>query len=202
MTLYVPRRNRIVDDAQAFELIRTHGFATLITPTGADCFVTHLPLVLDSKRRQLLGHLALANDHHLHLGDRPSIAIFHGPHAYMSASWYPDATVPTWNYAVCHVHGTASIIDECALREQLAKLTEQYESDRADPWRDPANETDKLIHRIVGLCMPIDRIDAKFKLDQQYEAVVVNDLARRLEEDDPGDTPHQALARMMKDSVD
>ena len=79
--------------------------------------VSHLPLLLVpgcEPHGTLIGHFARANPHWQQAREVPSIAIFHGPHAYISPSWYtaPSRMVPTWNYASVHAHGTLEIVDD------------------------------------------------------------------------------------------
>src|SRR5687767_2413514 len=116
--MYVPAAFRATDTAALHGLMRRYSFATLIT-AGEEPFVTHLPLLLDAEPGEgvLIGHFARPNphwqlDHARHL----SVAVFHGPHAYVSPSWYRSgaAAVPTWNYATVHAWGRLSLLREPA----------------------------------------------------------------------------------------
>jgi len=158
-------------------LIRDYAFATLITPGGAESFISHLPLEFrdtPGPHGTLLGHMARANPHWQHFGDGGSIAIFQGPHAYVSPSWYaePAAAVPTWNYAVAHVHGAAELMTEAETRALLDELVGRYEAGRAKPWRLQleGRSLEAMLRAIVGFRLTVDRIDAKFKLSQNRSA--------------------------------
>jgi len=177
MSLYVPRAFQ-AGDVAAVELLRKHPFATLVTPAGPEPFISHLPLEYragDGDHGALLGHVARANAHWRNFGTGASIAIFHGPHAYVSPSWYaaPATAVPTWNYAVAHVHGRVEIMTEPAeLRALLEALIGRYEADRAQPWRlqlEGAALT-AMLDAIVGFRLTIDRIEVKLKLSQNRDA--------------------------------
>ena len=136
--------------------------------------ITHLPLMwlADCEPHgTLIGHFARANAHVQRAEAAESIAIFHGPHAYVSPSLYADpaASVPTWNYAVVHAHGPITLsADRAGTQAILDMLIHRFESTRAAPWQlglDPAR-LDAMVGAIVGFRMRIKRIDAKFKLSQ------------------------------------
>ncbi|HZP91613.1 MAG TPA: FMN-binding negative transcriptional regulator [Burkholderiales bacterium] len=96
------------DESRLWKLVRDWPFATLISSTGEVPWVSHLPLIADENRRVLRGHMAKANPHWRVLDAGQSLAIFHGPHHYVSPSWYASQpSVPTWNYAVVHAQGKA-----------------------------------------------------------------------------------------------
>ena len=178
MSIYTPRTFVAPDDSAISRIIRDHPFATLITPGDPEPFISHLPLerhAAPAPRGTLLGHMARANPHWQHFGKSASVAVFHGPHAYVSPSWYvdPAAAVPTWNYAVAHVHGVAELMTEGAeTRALLDELVRRYEGDRARPWRLQleGRPLEALLGAIVGFRLTIDRIDAKFKFSQNRSA--------------------------------
>jgi transcriptional regulator len=100
---------------------------------------------------------------------QPVLAIFHGPHAYVSPSWYRATGVPTWNYAVVHVYGRARPIeDQATLRSLIERLTALHEARNPSPWRNdlPDDRYHDLLGKIVGFEIDIERMEAKFKLSQ------------------------------------
>ena len=151
-----------------------HSFATLITPATPEPMVSHLPLLLVAgcePHGTLIGHFARANPHWQRAVGVESIAVFHGPHAYVSPSWYgePDRMVPTWNYASVHAHGTLTIIDDAVEAQGIMDaLVARFEGARAAPWqfKREERERDALMRAIVPFRMRIKQIDAKFKLSQ------------------------------------
>ena len=201
MTMYVPQRFAAPNPEAALTVIENHGFATLVTPAGDECRITHLPLLLDRETNQLLGHMARANRHHEYLEGNTSTAIFTGPHGYMSPNWYRSDTVPTWNYAVVHVEAVAALItDPAELYALVDRLGRQYESSLPNPWR-PARTAfvDKQLAGIIGFSLSLNCITAKFKLDQHLGADAVEHLAANLESASGKD--HQALAALMRRQV-
>ena len=178
MSVYIPRPFAPREPEQVARLVAEHPFATLITAGGAEPQLSHVPLQFDpanGPHGTLLGHMARANPHWRHFGDGASVAIFHGPHAYVSPSWYaePASAVPTWNYCVAHLHGTAELMDtDRDKRALLDAMVQRYEAARAQPWRlqleDRALEA--FLGAIVGFRLRIERVDAKFKLSQNRSA--------------------------------
>jgi transcriptional regulator len=158
--------------AAAYELIDAEPFATVIASGAEGMIASHLPLMREGDT--LLGHLAGPNPQADLLADcakrgREVLAIFHGPHFYVSPTWYATktATVPTWNYAAAHVYGVPKFTSDPARLEtlvgKLAALHEKAEWRFADQ---PRDFVDKMIGGIAGFEIPISRIDAKFKLSQ------------------------------------
>lgn len=174
MSIYVPRHFEPAERAAIVRLMHDHSFATLVTPHDAEPIVTHLPLlhVADCEPHgTLIGHFARANPHATYVEGAESLAIFHGPHAYVSPSWYaePVDAVPTWNYAVVHAHGRISLAtDPAESRAILDALVTRFEALREAPWHlglSPA-KLDAMVGGIVGFRLRIKRLDAKFKLSQ------------------------------------
>lgn len=172
--MYIPNHFNEVDQARILALVRDYGFATLISSTVDRPQITHAPVQIDEKRRVLIGHMARANPHAEALQDGTSLlAIFHGPHSYISPTWYIDENprvpnVPTWNYAAVHVTGTITRIDDDAAKWNIVKdLAAQYEGGSSTPW-DPHSldaHASKL-GAIVGFEVAISKIEAKMKLSQ------------------------------------
>lgn len=188
MSLYTPAHFAATERAAAARLMRDHPFATLVTPAMPEPMISHVPLlfVADCEPHgELIGHVARANPHWRHTAAE-SIAIFHGPHAYVSPSWYarPAQAVPTWNYATVHAHATMQVIDDPAeARSILDALVDRFESTRREPWSFamPERERDALLGAIVAFRLRIRRIEAKFKLSQNRPATDRERVATALE---------------------
>jgi transcriptional regulator len=172
--LYLPELFAERDLSALHAFLEDYAFATLISPDHIDPSVSHVPLLLDRSRGPsgtLVGHMARANPHWRRLASQPAVlALFHGPHAYVSPAWYAThPSVPTWNYAVAHVHGRARLVHESADLEALVRrLVERYESPRTQPWRMnlPADYQAGMLKGIVGFEIEITAITGKFKLSQ------------------------------------
>ena len=174
MSLYVPKHFAAGDAASAERLLHDHPFATLVTPLPNEPFVTHLPLLFardGGPHGTLHGHFARANPHAGVAESADSLAIFHGPHAYVTPSWYvdPAVAVPTWNYAVVHAHGRIELArDPGETRGVLDQLVERFEAQRAQPWKLGLTgaRLDAMVGAIVGFRIRIERLDVKLKLSQ------------------------------------
>lgn len=167
--MYIPEHFRVQDDHLLRQFAAGNSFGMLITH-GQELTVTHLPLMLEGPK--VVGHVARANPQARDIeAGCSALAIFHGPHAYVSPSWYadPQTSVPTWNYTALHIHGKLRLMeDPTAVKQLLHRLVDKYESTRETPWGFDieASYIDHLVRGIVGFEMPIDRMEGKFKLSQ------------------------------------
>lgn len=187
--MYLPASFEVTDPEKLAEFIHRYSFATLMTATDGVPFATHLPLLLRRKAGTsgvLVGHVARANPQwRQFVNDTESLAVFSGPHAYVSPSWYEtELAVPTWNYLAVHAYGVPRVVeDEAWLETLLDEMVQRYETDRPRPWPNqlPADFRSNLLRSIVGFEMPIARLEGKFKLSQnrpeQDRANVIQELS-------------------------
>lgn len=155
------------------DFVSTHDFATLVTNAGGEMVASHLPMLLLPTRGRfgtLQTHLARQNEQWRALESGGKVlAIFQGPHGYVSPRWYAQpVSVPTWNYVVVHAQGTPRMMEEAALREHLRALVATYEP-RDGGWDSAAlagEVMEKLLRQIVGFEIEITRIHGKWKLGQ------------------------------------
>ncbi len=181
-------------------LIREYPFATLVANTTNGLIANHVPFELVGG--MLHGHVARGNEL-TRLNGAEVLLVFRGPDGYISPNWYPTKhetgrEVPTWNYAVVHVHGHLRVIDDVAwLRVLLERLTDRHEAGQPQPWKmtdAPEDHIEKSLRAIVGLEVTIDHVDGKSKLSQNHparnRAGVIAGLRDR---DDDGDGKLAAL---------
>jgi transcriptional regulator len=201
--MYIPSAFRIEDAAKLAAFIRRHSFATLITHDGTAPFASHLPMLFHPEtgaRGTLVSHMARANPQWRHFAaGGEALAIFHGPHSYISPSWYQTApAVPTWNYAAVHACGVPAVISE---PERVVSLLQEtvsaYEAAFERPWPGdlPADYRDRLMQAIVAFEMPVTRIEGKFKLGQNRSAADTEGVFDALSRS--GDAGSLALAQLM-----
>lgn len=201
--IYLPEHFHETDLDALQDLMESNSFATLISPDAGDPLITHLPLLLDRERGAygtLLGHFARANPHWQRLQERPAVlAIFHGPHSYVSPAWYGvHPAVPTWNYAVVHAAGRARLLqDPAALENITRRLVHTFESPRPTPWRLdlPVGFHEQMLRAIVGFEIDIERLSGKFKLSQNRTADDRRRVIEALEAGSPADVELAALMR-------
>jgi len=164
-------------------LIRAQPLATLVTLSSGGLNANHVPLHLAEAPApfgRLQGHVARANPILSDLNSNiESLAVFHGPNAYITPSWYATKketgkVVPTWNYAVVHAYGFLRVVDSAAwLRAQLEALTAHNESPFAEPWTvsdAPDEYIEKMMTAIVGIEMVITKLSGKWKVSQNQPA--------------------------------
>ena len=177
--MYIPRHFRQQEARELHGLMRAHPLATLVTHGDRGLTANHVPLLFDAAAGDhgvLRGHVARANPVWRDaVAGCPALALFHGPDAYVSPGWYPSKrddprVVPTWNYAVVHVHGTlAAVEDRAWLRTLVTALTAAHEASRREPWQvddAPPEYVEQLLGAIVGLELAVTRIEGKWKLSQ------------------------------------
>jgi len=201
--MYIPAHFAQHDVGALHEAIERYSFATLVSGDGADLTASHLPLLLDrsgSTHGTLLGHMARANSQWREAAGQEVMAIFAGPHAYVSPSWYEaKQVVPTWNYVAVHAYGRLELIeDRDAVETLLTRMVAIYEAGQPRPWRldEPAEFVERMLRQIVAFRIPIARLEGKWKLNQNRPAEqrqrVIDVLSQREDEN------AQAIAQLMR----
>jgi transcriptional regulator len=167
--IYVPDLFAEPEEDRLFQLIERNPFATLVSFEAEAPWVSHLPFLLDRQRRVLRAHMARANPHWKAFSKGSSLVIFHGPHHYVSPSWYAHhPSVPTWNYATVHVRGRPRVISDPPELEKLLFDLVRSSEPTDDAWEPtlPRDYLDGMLKGIVGFEIPIAEITGKFKLSQ------------------------------------
>ena len=201
--MYIPEHFRLRHDAEAIAFMQANPFAILISSTDAGPFATHLPLIVREAEGKVVlrGHVGEANPHWRYLEQQPQcLTIFHGPHAYISPSYYTAReSVPTWNYAAVHLYGNARVYSSPEeLQGMLHELIATFDAAYAEQW-DSLNQSfrDHMLSHIVGFEINATRIEGKFKLSQnrprQDQANVIASLEKA------EDSATSGVSRMMKE---
>lgn len=175
--MYIPKHFEETRPGTLHALMQAQPLATLVVhgPQGLDA--NHIPLHLSADAGEhgtLRGHISRANPLAA-LDGAEVLAVFHGPDAYVTPSWYPTKAesgkaVPTWNYAVVHAHGRLRIVEDAGwLRSHLETLTDSQEAGLPTPWQvadAPADYIAKMAAAIVGIEIEITRLAGKWKVSQ------------------------------------
>ena len=169
--MYIPAHFRETRLNVLHALIREHSFGTLVSHVNGQLFATHLPFLLDPTRGAngtLMAHMARANPHWQQLPRSESLAIFQGPHAYISPAWYvSEETVPTWNYSVVHAYGTATLLDDPErIRALLDETVGTFDTHGWSTARVSDRYVANMARGIVAFEIPIARLEGKRKLGQ------------------------------------
>ena len=183
-------------------MIEKNGFATLFSQHNGVPFATHLPLMMDKDKKCLYGHFARPNPQWKDIKDQNVLAIFHGPHCYISPSWYETNTaVPTWNYVAVHVYGQVEIIDAEELMNSLRDMVWKYEEPNSSYKLDQVDSgfIEGMTKGIVGFKIKIHKIEGKAKLSQNHpierQELVIQRLEQSAREDD------REIASFMKENL-
>ncbi|MCU4992256.1 FMN-binding negative transcriptional regulator [Bacillus cereus] len=198
--MYVPKYFAIEDEKMKYEIIEQNSFATLFSQHNGEPYATHLPLLLNWETLTLHGHFARPNEQWKDSENQEVLAIFQGPHSYISPSWYEtNNAVPTWNYVAVHVYGELEIVeDEQELLNSLQELVHKYEDPEStyslndvDP-----NYMGGLSKGIVGFKIKISKIEGKAKLSQNHSVARRKLVVEELEK--VGSEGSRGIAELMR----
>jgi transcriptional regulator len=187
------------------EHIERYDFGLLVTHGAKGLVASHIPFLIerDGEQLHLHGHLARPNPQVADLARGGEVlAIFHGPHAYISPNWYASGpSVPTWNYVDVHAYGTVQLVEDAEwLRRFLVRLSERHEARNPVAWRMqdlPEAYTESMLKGIIGLDITVIRLEGKYKLSQNRPAADRPGVIAALEAQ--GDPESHAVARLMRD---
>ena len=177
--MYLPQHFEQPDPAALRLLMQAHPLAALVTHAADGGFsADHIPLEFVAgagEHGTLRGHVARANPLWRHAGGRAVLAVFQGPQAYISPTWYATKAathkvVPTWNYAVVHAQGRLRAIEDTDwLLALVTRLTTQHEAGRNPPWAvadAPADFVQQMLRAIVGIEIALTGLVGKWKVSQ------------------------------------
>lgn len=200
--MFIPPHFIIQDVETSYDIISKYGFATLFSQHNGLPVATHLPLMLDRDKECLYGHFARPNPQREDITGQNILAIFQGPHCYISPSWYEtNKAVPTWNYVSVHVYGQVEIIDGEELMDSLLELVLKYEEPNSSYQLEQVDPhfIEGMTKGIVGFKIKIDRIEGKAKLSQNHpierKELIIQRLEQSLKEDE------QQIASLMKKNL-
>lgn len=202
--MYIPTYFKVTDEVVSYEIIKEHSFATLFSQHNGMPFATHLPLLLNKDNSYLYGHFARPNPQWIDIKNQVVLAIFHGPHCYISPSWYEtNKAVPTWNYVTVHVYGEVELVeDESELISSLHEMVLKYETPESS-YKLQNVDTEFLAGMnkgVQGFKIKINRIEGKAKFSQnhslQRQELVVNQLEHN------SNTNEQMIASLMKANLE
>ncbi|WP_242259300.1 FMN-binding negative transcriptional regulator [Bacillus cereus group sp. BfR-BA-01311] len=198
--MYIPKYFAIQDEEMKYEIMEQNSFAILFSQHNGEPYATHLPLLLNRETLTLHGHFARPNEQWKDIGTQQVLAIFQGPHSYISPSWYEtNNAVPTWNYVAVHVYGELEIVeDEKTLVDSLQDLVNKYEDPESTY---SLNDVDSnymggLSKGIVGFKIKINKIEGKAKLSQNHSVERRNLVVEKLEK--VGSEESKRIAELMR----
>lgn len=199
-TMYSPSAFAAADPVA---IVRKYPFAHLITATSEETYATPTPIFFetDDTTATLVGHMTRINPQAQTLQTGQSVlAIFPGPHTYISASWYQTLlTVPTWDYVSAQIRGRVEVIDDDAGQiNVLRRVAQVLERENESPWtleKAPPGKVQQLLPRIRSFRITIERIEGVTKLNQTHppadRMLIIQQLLARQDSDS------REIARLM-----
>jgi len=187
--MYIPKYFKVSEFEEIREFVHQNSFGTLVTTKKGKPIATHLPLQLIKEEEGycITGHMAYGNPQwRTFETDEDVLVMFQGPHAYISSSWYEQENVSTWNYQAVHIYGTAQILTEEELKQDLTRLMEKYESHRANPvlWDTLSRELlERELKGIIGFKIPLREVQAAYKMSQNRNKTDYQNIISRLQEE-------------------
>ena len=200
--MYVPAQFKPASDNATQEFIRNHSFAILVKSHDSIPKACHIPVEVENDENEnliLYGHIAASNPIGTYLEHEESLVIFHGPHAYVSSSWYSHINVPTWNYIAVHAYGKAKIMNQDESAHFMQRQLNRYEQHSDQPVTFSSMPKDFLETHLKGIIcfrMPVNRLESAFKLSQNRNDADYAEIIRRLK--NSGNPDSTAVAEHMK----
>lgn len=188
--MFIPKYYREEDRHKLLAFLRQNNFAALVTFDGEKPIATHTPVeVVESENGwTIYGHISRANSQKKTFDGRESLLIFQGAHTYISARWYTEVDVPTWDYMIVHVYGKVREIEGAELYGILSRLIEKHEASSSYRLEGlPQDMVQKEIKGVFGFALEVTRIDGGYKLSQgkteEERENIVGELEQRGDED-------------------
>ncbi|MED0773328.1 FMN-binding negative transcriptional regulator [Bacillus siamensis] len=199
--MYIPAPFQL-SEAEACNVIKEYGFAALFSTAGGMPYATHLPLTMSKDNECLYGHFALPNPQWKEIEGQSVLAVFQGPHCYISPKWYEtNRAVPTWNYVAVHVYGEAELLDEEETVHSMGDLVLKYESpDSPYKLEDvDAKFLSGMNKGVKGFKIKISKIEGQAKLSQNHSAQRQEMVVQQLKQ-----IPHtneQLISGLMEENI-
>jgi len=201
--MYIPHLFKQQNPEEVKSFLQQNSFGILVSQQDGKPWATHIPLELDVNAKGeevLVGHVSRGNKQWKGFDENNEVlAIFNGPHTYISSSWYDHENVPTWNYIAVHVYGKIRIVEGEELLTSLKKLVSKYETQSKNPVT-VEEMSKKLLENelkgIVGFEILITDIQAAYKLSQNRDGKNKEKIIEELE--NRGDFESRQIAERMK----
>lgn len=200
--MYIPELYRNENREAITDFLQKNSFGILVNQTDGKLWATHIPMLLvvnDAGNEVLQGHISKENPQWKSFKtDNKILAIFSGPHAYISSSWYDHENVPTWNYSAVHIYGTVKILEESDALHSLKTLVDKYEATSENPTRieELSKKTMSQVRGIVAFEIAIDEIQAVHKMSQNRDEKNYANIITELEK--TGKPAETEVAKIMK----
>jgi transcriptional regulator len=201
--MYIPAAFAETDLTRLHDFMEQLSFGLLVSQVDGLPFASRLPFLLErttGPNGTLIGHMARANPQWRDASGQSALAIFTEPHVYVSPALYEDEqVVPTWNYVAVHAYGRVEIVEEESARlENVREMVRVYEQAMTQPWsfNDSGTFVERMLGQIVGFRIEIEKIQGKWKLNQNHSIDRRRKVIRAL--DERGEENAEAIVAMMR----
>ena len=197
--MFIPKYYREEDRQKLLAFLKQNNFAALVTFDGEKPIATHTPVEIVETENgwTIYGHISRANAQKKTFGDNEALLIFQGAHTYISARWYTEVDVPTWDYMIVHVYGKVREIQGDELYSVLSRLIENHESNTSYRLEGlPQDMVQKEINGVFGFVMEVTRVDGGYKLSQGKTEEERTNIASELEK--RGDKDSKVIAEEIR----
>ena len=167
--MFIPKYYREEDRQKLLAFLKKNNFAALVTFDGEKSLATHTPVeIVESEDGwTVYGHISRANPQEKTFEGQEALLIFQGAHSYITARWYTEEDVPTWDYMIVHVYGKVREIQGDDLYSVLSRLVQHHESNTSYRLEGLSQDmVQKEIKGVFGFAMEVTRIDGGYKLSQ------------------------------------
>jgi transcriptional regulator len=200
--MYIPKLYREVDRDRILEFLHKNNFPALVSYNRKSLVATHLPVEVEAGEKDTLtiyGHMSRANRQWESFGEQEVMLIFQGAHTYISPTWYDHVNVPTWNYMMVHVYGTARVLEGDELYSVLSRLVKKHETQSSYRLESlPQDFVEKEMRGVAGFAVAVTRIEASYKLSQNRDAENHANVIRELEKRE--DDASKKVAKAMREN--
>lgn len=197
--MFIPKYYREEDRQKLLAFLKQNNFAALVTFDGEKPIATHTPVEIVETENgwTIYGHISRANAQKKTFGENEALLIFQGAHTYISARWYTEVDVPTWDYMIVHVYGKVREIQGDELYSILSRLVENHESNTSYRLEAlPQDMVQKEIKGVFGFAMEVTRVDGGYKLSQGKTEEERTNIASELEK--RGDKDSKVIAEEIR----
>ncbi len=197
--MYIPKYYREEDRQKILSFLKQNNFAALVTFDGEKPIATHAPVeVVESESGwTIYGHLSRANSQKKTFDGQEALLIFQGAHTYISARWYSEIDVPTWDYMIVHVYGKVREIQGDELYSVLSRLVQNHETNTSYRLEGlPQDMVHKEMKGVFGFAVDVTRVDGSYKLSQGKTEEERRNIAGELEK--RGDENSKKIAEAIR----
>jgi transcriptional regulator len=191
--MFVPPNFKPQDNADVENFLRKNTFAALVSMVNGKLWATHIPMMMgknETGEQVFWAHISKGNPQWKEIAEQEEVmAIFQGPHTFITSDWYDHQNVSTWNYMAVHVYGKVRVLEGDALRHVVNVLVNHYETPESKGHTNNMDEKylNQQYRGIMGIELKVERMEASFKMSQNRDEKNYQHIIEKLEERNEND---------------